>query len=269
MLDYRDPWTAGPPHDVQYKRPRWRRKEASILAEASGVSIVSPNWAHLLRQHFPQAPKIAVIPNGYDPAELEGVQPRHFGHFTLLYAGKFYLPLRSVTPLVAALKRLQQICPENDCHLHYFGAAGEYVQREAETHGVAGRIVLHGNVPRREVLAAIAGANAVAVVTSVEERCGPESKGIVTGKVFEPVGLGTPVLLVAPADSDAHEVLATVGNGRAFAGPDCDGMAGYLMDLARGRLPDRRRPEAYSWSELIANFDSFLREILAVLPHAP
>lgn len=262
VLDYRDPWTAGNPHEIRYKKPRWRRREAEILAAASAVSIVSSNWGQLLRQHFPHAPKIEVIPNGYDPAEMAGIEPQHFGHFALVYAGTFCPPLRSATPLVAALKRLQEISPGNDCHFHCFGPHGDYLLQEAAAHGVSQRIVLHGKVPRREALAAIGGANAVAIVTSVEDRCGAESKGIVTGKIFEPVGLGTPVLLVAPADSDARGVLATVGNGRAFVGSDVGGMAAYLRDLAAGRLPERGRPEAYSWAELAAKLNVLLRETL-------
>jgi glycosyltransferase involved in cell wall biosynthesis len=261
-LDYRDPWTMGHAHDGRYGSLNWRRKEAAVLAAASAVAIVSPTWAQILRQHFPRAPKIAVISNGYDPVEFQDVKPQRFEHFTIVYAGSFYPPL--ATPLLAALKRLQELSPENDCYLHYFGRQDDYLRHEAAVHGVSERVVVHGNVPRQEALSAIRGANVAAVITAAEDHCGPEWRGIVTGKIFEPVGLGTPVLLLAPAESDACEVLATVGNGRGFVPSDSDGIAHYLLDLADGRLPQRGRAEAYSWSELIAKFDLLLREVLSI-----
>ena len=60
------------------------------------------------------------------------------------------------------------------------------------------------------------GAGVAVVITSVVESATPEDNGMVTGKIFEAIGLGTPTLLIAPAGSDANVVAETTGLARSF-----------------------------------------------------
>ena len=82
-------------------------------------------------------------------------------------------------------------------------------------------VEMHGTVPRRECLAAIAGAGVAAVVASVSEAADLGDRGIVTAKVFEPIGLGTPVMVIAPPGSDLESVIRTAGRGAVFPGFRC------------------------------------------------
>ena len=91
-------------------------------------------------------------------------------------------------------------------YFHYYGAQENHVREQADRFGLTDRIVLHGRVPRREALSAVKGANLAVVITSVYEQSPLEDKGIVPGKIFEAIGLGTPVLLIAPNGSDATAI---------------------------------------------------------------
>jgi glycosyltransferase involved in cell wall biosynthesis len=134
------------------------------------------------------------------------------------------------------------------------------VLEEASRAGAADLVEIHGQRPRREVLSAVKGASLAVVVASVRAASGLAERGIVTGKLFEALGLGTPVLLVAPAASDAADILARTGGGRSFVGEDVEGMARFMADVERAPRPDDGC-EQYSWTALGARLDG-LREVL-------
>jgi glycosyltransferase involved in cell wall biosynthesis len=261
VLDYRDPWTRNP-HRHRPARPAVIREEARLLADCAGITIVSPSWGEALDRCFGLGPKLHVIPNGYDPEELKGIDPYYFGHFAIVYTGNFYPPKRSISPVVAALKHIKATMHGKDgqWRFHYYGGHGNYVREEAERFGVMERVVLHGNVPRAEALAAVKGAGVAVVITSVAEEATMEDRGIMTGKVYESLGLGTPILLVAPPGSDTEILDETTGLARRFTGTDVAGIASYLAETISGRIVQPRNLDAYAWTNIAKRFDTVLRE---------
>jgi hypothetical protein len=73
------------------------------------------------------------------------------------------------------------------------------------------------------------------VITSVFEETSLEDQGIMTGKIFECLGLGAPILLIAPPGSDTEPIVADMGLGWRFTGSNVDGMASFLIDAMSGR----------------------------------
>jgi len=219
-------------------------------------------------QRFSLGPKLHVVTNGYDPEELTNVRPHDFGHFAIVYTGTFYPPKRVVSPVMAALKRLKETLnnKDSDWYFHYYGEHEDHVREEAQRFGVMERVILHGKVPRPEVLSAVRGAGAAVVITSVTAEGTREDKGIVTGKVFEPLGLGTPILLVTPPDGDATEVVEETGMGRWVTGTDIEGMTRFFSDnLALARRVAGTCIDKYSWPVLASQLDKILRGVIAHL----
>ena len=107
---------------------------------------------------FQLGSKLHVITNGYDPVELAGIKPYDFGHRAIVYTGNFYPPKRVISPILAALKRVNETMHGKDVPwlFHYYGGQGNHVREEAERFGVMEQVVLHGNVPRAEALGAAA-----------------------------------------------------------------------------------------------------------------
>src|SRR5262249_17999558 len=151
--------------------------------------------------------KISVLTNGYASEELATVKACAFGHFAIVYAGFFYPPERVITPLLMALKLLEQTCQTGEWFFHYFGDHEEHMRQEARRLGVVNRVILHGLQPRSQVLSAIRGANLAVVITSVQENVSLRFGAMVPGKLFEIIGLGTPILLIAPPGTDAEVIL--------------------------------------------------------------
>jgi len=234
-------------------------EEAELVTESSAVTVVSNS---LLDGKLNIGSKLYVITNGFDREEMAQVKPYDFGHFAIVYAGSFYLPERTLTPVMEALRRLKEteIGGNVDWYFHYYGAQEDHVREQAERFGVMEQVVLHGQVPRAKALSAIRGAGVAVVITSVLDDATPEVKGIVTGKLFEPLGLGTPTLLVAPRGSFVETIIKTTGLAGVFTGSDIEGMVSFLRDAMRGRAPQPKNPAAYAWPNIARKLNAILRE---------
>jgi glycosyltransferase involved in cell wall biosynthesis len=257
VLDYRDLWT-GNPHRSRPVRPAHTREEQRLVAGATAITTVSESLASVLDQRFCIGSKLHVITNGYDAEDMARVEPHKFDHFAVVYTGDFYPP-RSVTPLMRALKRLEaRDAGSRPWLFHYFGGRSDHVKEEAARFGVHDRVVVHGSVPRDEALSAVRGANVAAVITSDSDTGTLTERGIVTGKLYEALGLGTPILLIAPDGSDAQRILCQCRAGGHFVGSDAQGISAFLEAALRGTRPGGGDPTPYSWKTIAQRLDDLL-----------
>jgi glycosyltransferase involved in cell wall biosynthesis len=260
VLDYRDPWT-GAPHGIRSSYLAPLQEEARLLADCAAVTIVSPSWGLALDRRYGIGPKVHVLTNGYDPEELGDIRPHDFGHAAIVYTGNFYPPKRVITPIMAALKRLKEtIAGEHNWLFHFYGGQTNHVHTESERFGVRDRIVLHGQVPRAEALAAVRGAKVAVVITTIAEEATIADKGIIPAKVFEALGLRTPTLLIAPPNGDIAMLVETTGLAQSFRGNDTEGIASFLIEAISARSPKPKYPEAYAWTNIATKLDAILRD---------
>lgn len=264
VLDYRDPWS------MNICLPRWssrlvRPLERLIAVEAAATVMVSPSLARGHQETFGLSSPPAVVTNGYDPESLADVRPTVFDDFAVVYGGSFYTGQREIGPLVKAIRRAADLADSGTpaIRLHYYGGDGAHVMESAREHGAGGLVSCHGRVPRAQLLSATKGAGVAAVIVSIHDQSGSAERGIITGKLFEPLGLGTPVLLVAPEDGDAVALVEQAGAGRCFRASQTAAMAAWLVELARGRsgVP-YAPPEACSWPALANRLDVALTAVL-------
>ena len=264
VLDYRDPWTEQQFAD-RPPRPATVREEASLLQSCAAVTIVSPSWGADLDRRYGVGAKVHVVTSGYDPGEVAAIKPYDFGHCAIVYTGIFHPPKVSISSFLAALKFLKEFPNEvnNEWYFHYYGLQEDYVRQQAAHYGLTDRVVLHGRVPRREALSAVKGANLALVISSIFEECPLKDKGIIPGKIFEAIGLGTPVLLISPLGSDARDLLARTGLGKSFTGAEIQGMASFLRDVICGEAPQPKSSDICSWTTISKNLDALLRGVVA------
>ena len=273
VLDYRDPWT-GNPHHGRLPSPAATQREADLLRGCAAVTIVSPSWGCALDRRFGVGPKLHVVTNGYDSGEMAAVKPYDFGHCAFVYTGIFYPPKRTISPFLAALKLLKESLNGNgngngnDWYFHYYGVDENYIRQEADRFELSDRMVCHGRVPRGEALSAVKGARLALVITSVAEEQTLEDKGIVTGKIFEAIGLATPVLLIAPEGSDASAIAKPTGLVTSFAGTQIQGMVSFLKNVVYGQAPQHKNIESCSWTTISKDLDVLLRGVVCDGSHA-
>ena len=265
VFDYRDPWTVGNAYPVRTRRTV--RKEQRLLEGCAAAMIVSPSFARAIAEAFGVGAKMHVVSNGYDPEELAAVLPHGFDHFAIIYTGHFYTIYRNVSPLMTALRLLID-CGEElpPWRFHYYGAQEAHVRDAARQAGVDTHVVVHGKVLRSQALSAIKGAGVAVVISSVAEVATLVDQGMVTGKIFEPIGMGITTLLVAPPGSDAEEIVERAGNGRRFVASDVEGMASFLSNAMRGVVPPAKNPALYAWPTIVKQLDRILRGAAGMFP---
>jgi glycosyltransferase involved in cell wall biosynthesis len=262
VLDYRDPWVM-PNHVKDPANFAICQRESELVQSSSAVIAVSKSYFNG-RAEF--ASKMHVISNGFDPEESASIRPEDFGHFAIVYAGILQPPQRAITPVMKALRRFKtmEISRRIEWRFHYYGPNGEYVRKEAKLFDVSEHVVLHGQVARREVLSAVKGSSVTVVITSVLEERAANDGWIVTGKLFEPLGLGVPTLLIGPSGSDAEEIVETSGLVCAVTASNVDGMLSFIKALLVGEAPKPRSPEVYAWPNIIRKMDLVLRNAVSM-----
>jgi glycosyltransferase involved in cell wall biosynthesis len=265
VLDYRDLWTLSP-HLHCEPPPRDFRREQASLHQASGVVVVSEPMADCLQRRFNLPARPCIVTNGFDSDDFRDLQPKEFDDFAVVYAGNFYPPKRVIDPVIGAIRLANEgaAAGQRAIRLHYYGRDAGHVQEAAQAQRATECVVIHGFVPRQEVLAAMKGAGAAAVITSVESKASAADDSILTGKLFEAIGTGAPILLVAPTGTEVARVVERPGAGRAFSGSQIQPMADWLRKLAHGKSPVAARElSEYSWPQLALQADAFLRQLLA------
>jgi len=77
------------------------------------------------------------------------------------------------------------------------------------------------------------------------------NKSIITGKIFEYIASGRPIICLGPSDGDAAEIIRTGGYGKTFDYRDSKGIYEYLIQLISGKAITQKNSNAfYSRREL-------------------
>jgi len=121
--------------------------------------------------------------------------------------------------------------------------------RAVESRGLTDRVTMHGFRPHREALEIVARADAGLVV--IAERPGAES--IYSGKLFEYLGIGVPVLLCGPMNGVAASLVREANAGTVVAYRDVEAIAGTLDRLALAK--SRGETARVMVADVVAGFD--------------
>lgn len=262
VLDYRDPWSLTI-HGNQWKKRIIRPFERRLIHGAAATLMVSDSLAKAHANVFGLTNGPRVVTNGYDPEQLEAVPPMKQLDFAVVYAGSFYKGKIEISPVLKAVKMAAESRKpgESRIRLHYYGNGGQHVKEQAIALGAENLVQCHGRVPREQALAAIRGAGVAVVITSIQDRVDLPERGIMTAKIFEPLGLGVPILLVAPEGGDAADVVEKSGAGKSFRASQVEVMAQWLIQCADGKSGQRYEPPmAYSWPVLAQHVSGILAQ---------
>ena len=212
LADFRDPWTG-----IYYFKhlkmlpltiKRHKRAERAVVGKADIVTVVSPQ---MKREFLPLNPKkIEVIPNGYDPTDFEVEPKRIDGKFTICHTGLF---TRNANPNQLWMA-LAEIVAEHSAfaqalHIRLVGQTDDAIRHSIEEVGLLPYCAFVPYVSHLEAVAYQKGANLLLLTLKKE----PESKGIITGKLFEYLASGKPVLGIGPVEGDLAEILTECNGG--------------------------------------------------------
>ena len=219
LLDWRDLWTNNHIYPgLPLLRPYERWLEATFHAAADVVTTVSEPLAQILRGIT--STNVRVIYNGFEEEDYETLRPEPF--FTgdtvnISYTGTLYEHHGDPRPLFDAVTRLEHDGRIGGQALRFhFAGACEQVVEMARERGVEQYVRYHGRLPREDALRMQRDSDGLLFLG----REGESPDGVLTGKLFEYIASGTPVLTlgISPRGS-AAEVLVAAGAQVVFLAP--------------------------------------------------
>ena len=261
IADFRDPMFYQY-HDAHNLR-RLKRQHR-IEREADLVTIVSEGARSKFRCEGVAEEKLICIPNGFDPEDAaQTVGTPTDGMLRIFYAGTLYAGRRDFSVVFRAISELHReglVEPER-IRFEYAGNEWPVMRSFAEQYGLTDCCINHGFIPRSRVLELLGEADCTAVCTHNTKT----DQGVVTGKVFELLLVGKPIVTVVNGDTADSELAAIVRD--CHAGPvyeqpthdrDYPALKQWLLDTYREKLEtlavapvlDPGKRDAYSYEAL-------------------
>jgi len=213
LADFRDPWTEIDFYQdlklSDFADAKHRRLEKKVLKSASSISVVSKSMAEGFRKIVDR--EYCIIPNGYDHEDFLETSPIELdSHFSLAHIGSL-VPARNPQLLWKALSELANKNPEFSALLEIklVGKVDHSVLDDLAKYGLTNNLRKIDYLMHDKVLAEMQKSQVLLLLINQTQN----SRGILTGKIFEYLATGRPILCIGPRDGDAAEVILQTGAG--------------------------------------------------------
>lgn len=225
LADFRDPWT-----NIDFYKDlnlmQWadyihRKLENKVIQSADSVSVVSKG---MVKEYLPMNPaSIHVIPNGFDDEDYKTEQPVKLDeHFSISHIGT----LNAARNPSALWKALSDLCAEDhqfkaDLRINLIGKVDFTVLDDVRSKGLSDNLIKIDYLPHSKAVVRQQSSQLLLLLINRT----PNASGIITGKCFEYLASGRPILGIGPDDGDAAELLKETGTGLMVAFDDCEASA--------------------------------------------
>jgi glycosyltransferase involved in cell wall biosynthesis len=208
VADIRDSFNVQP-LGSWYKRPFFALQERRLAAKASHVTAVSQGLAEGLGRRIGK--DITVIHNGFDLTLFPDLPPPRSPVFNIVYAGAMH---QDPAPLLHAVEFCIQknLIPKNQIEVQFYGSDVKTIERTFP--GALQRlpVKVFPRIPHQEVLRVLMAASVLLLFSH------PATKGVLTGKAFDYLAAGRPILAVPDDHGEITALLARTGAGVALTG---------------------------------------------------
>lgn len=240
LADFRDPWV-----NIFYNRlfPRTSRTvkkdqalENRVLKEADRILTVSPG----LQQEFSdRAQKVELLYNGYDPKDLPEPQTGPQAFFQLSYTGNLKPNQNPIALWECIAEKIEEDSVfARDFRLQFVGNVDPGVQSQLDDLKLTAHCVFEGYQPHVRATEAMVEAGALLFIV-------PETKDnhlILTGKLFEYLGSGSPLFSIGPPRGNAATIISGAERGATIDYHDKNAMKLRLAELYQAWQVNKRSP---------------------------
>jgi glycosyltransferase involved in cell wall biosynthesis len=210
------------------------RIESRMLRDAAAVVTVSEGLAERLHAFLGRAPIVCY--NGFmePPSGVPATRPWPDERSHIVYTGKLFPGQRDPSTFLSGLAEAIKLDPALPARLavDFYGHDDPWLRGLIESRGLGGVVTMHGFVPYAKSLAAQRHASALLFVDWMD----PRAEGILTGKLFEYLASGRPILCLGNrADTEAAHVVREAHAGRVAT--TAGEAAHFIAALASGASP--------------------------------
>ena len=203
VADFRDEWTNNPytldnPHNV-FRTKIEKNMEKAVMLETDALVTNTPVMkANFLKNHNIENDKFYVIPNGYDEEDFVGYEKKEVNNqqFTLVYTGALY-GRRKPDTFFEALRQLIQEEKVDGGKIKVKLMGNYYrdrLQKVIDGFDLTKQIEIVGYVPHDVCIREQMCCDVLILI----EGTGPGANAFYTGKLFEYMNTGKPVLALLP-----------------------------------------------------------------------
>ncbi|MDA3847024.1 MAG: glycosyltransferase [Vallitaleaceae bacterium] len=235
VVDFRDEWTKNPYIlDMNYN-PLRKKIEAHMESEVVMLSdqliTNSPHMLEGFTSEYDIADKSTVISNGYDPYDFEGLIPKDkdTDKLTITYAGAMY-GRRKPDLFLKSIKKLIDMgrIDEKQIRIQLIGRFSEAAKEQAyDWITYIDVLEFFDYMPHKESISFLLGSDVLLLIVGA----GPGAKNFYTGKIFEYIYTGVPILAIVPEDGAAAGVIRASNTGYVIDSLDTAGITEQLATI--------------------------------------
>jgi glycosyltransferase involved in cell wall biosynthesis len=276
IADFRDPWTEIDFYD-RLRLTRWADKkhrtlEHMVLTGADRVVVIGKTMAKRFGEMSGIEP--VVIPNGYDEADFTvpppgqpvsgeaSDHPEAADRFTILHVGA----MNGDRNHPVFWKAISSLISEHGefasrIRLRFIGKLDYSVIDSIRDAGLGDITLTETYLSHNRIPQALRSASILYLPINRT----PGAGMIQTGKIFEYLASGRPVLGTGPVDGDAAEILAESSGGTMVGFEDEEGLKKALLDyftrFLNHNLPTTRPPRQYSRKNLAGKLVQVMNDL--------
>ncbi|MCX6239508.1 MAG: glycosyltransferase family 4 protein [Bacteroidia bacterium] len=207
LADFRDPWT-----DIDYYKDlkisafadkKHKNLELKTIRGCSAMVVVSSD----MKENYEKmgGNNVHLITNGFDPDDMEAHEVVRDAKFSISHIGTLP-PSLNLKVLWQALSELSESVPNfrNNLEIKLVGKVDKLVTDDLKALNLGEQLTLIEYVSHDKVASLMKQS---AILLLVINKDSPNAKGILTGKFFEYLASGRPIMAIGPTDGDLARIL--------------------------------------------------------------
>ena len=232
IADFRDPWTEidyyNDLHLTAWADRKHHRLEQEVLTKADKVVTVAPDGARRLGRLGNR--NVRTIYNGFDRDDDTQTPVNLSEQFTITYLGvlsKIQNPSNLWQALAELIKEDSGF--DKNLKINMIGQIDSTVVSSIDENGLTQLVAYSPYMPHDQVSAVHRSSTLLLLLLMPDSE--PRAKGLLTGKLFEYMASGRPILCIGPEDGDAARILRETGAGQTVSFEDKEKMKEALKNL--------------------------------------
>ncbi|MBN1149795.1 glycosyltransferase family 4 protein [candidate division WOR-3 bacterium] len=245
VIDFRDPWIDEDlfPNATPFHKKINSGLERAIINHSSLVTVINSKIKQGIDERLGKVHSV-VIPHGYDPEDFRQDLTEKKDGFSVCHMGSLWRGRRADV-LLEALSLIN----DKNVKAVFVGKNSGSALEAAERLGIKDRVESLGYLEHREAILAAQKADAMWLYVDKSE-----GGSVSTGKLFDYLGLGLPILASVSEITDAADVIMKTGAGIVVPPEDSEKLSEIITDLyekkLKGELYSKKRFPQYERKHL-------------------